>query len=123
MERDPGDIIDRASIAYLKSKRIGDADSNKEWLIFLGGLSELEEKFADKLDVSKYFDKILAINTKIWDLESAIRKGKLDNNIMEVGRRAIEIREWNGKRIEVKNKFNKLTNAGTAEQKKDHISA
>lgn len=122
MERDPGDIIDRAAIAYLKDTRIGNSDTQKEWLLFLDGLSELEEKFADKIDVSKYFKKMLDIHKKIWDLESAVRQGKLDKNIMEVGRRAIEIRDWNKKRIEIKNKFNKLTGFDIAEVKKDHAS-
>ena len=49
------------------------------------------------------------INKEIWELESIIRQG-LDNTITleEVGRTALEIRNKNKKRVELKNKISSL---------------
>lgn len=63
------------------------------------------------------------VNDGIWLLESAVRQGKLDNDSEEVGKRAIEIRNWNKKRIDIKNRINALTGEGFIEGKSDHLSA
>ena len=41
---------------------------------------------------------------------------------MEVGRRAIQIRNWNKQRIVLKNELNQLVGEGFQEVKKDHAS-
>jgi hypothetical protein len=53
--------------------------------------------------------KLLALNSRIWGLESTIRMGsdcKLP--LEEVGRRTIEIRDLNRQRVSVKNQIAKL---------------
>ncbi|MCE5211382.1 MAG: hypothetical protein LLG40_07500 [Deltaproteobacteria bacterium] len=121
MERDAGDIIDRWAIAKLKAERIAADESQKEFLWFCEGINELETKYP-VIDWNSYKQKILNIHSRIWNLESGIRQGKLDNNLMEVGRRAIQIRDWNKKRVALKNEINLKTGEGFQDIKKDHGS-
>jgi hypothetical protein len=121
MERDAGDIIDRWAIAKLKAQRIGVDESKKEYLWFCEGIKELGTKHP-AIDWNLYMQKILDIHSIIWDLESGIRQGKLDNNLTEVGYRAIQIRDWNKKRVALKNEINLKTGDGFQDIKKDHGS-
>lgn len=121
MERDAGDIIDRWAIAKLKAERIGAEESKKEFLWFCEGIKELEKKYA-AINWDSYKEKILDIHSRIWNLESGIRQGKLDNNLAEVGLRAIQIRDWNKKRVTLKNEINLKTGEGFQDIKKDHGS-
>ena len=121
MERDAGDIIDRWAIAKLKAERIGADESKKEYSCFCEGIKELENKYPH-VAWNSYMQEIVAIHAKIWDLESAVRQGKLDNDLMEVGRRAIQIRDWNKKRITLKNAINATIGESVQDIKKDHCS-
>jgi hypothetical protein len=121
MERDAGDIIDKWAIAKLKAERGGAYESRNEYSCFCNGVKELETKYP-QLSWNNYKQEILTIHTEIWDLESAVRQGKLDNDLMEVGRRAIKIRDWNKKRITLKNAINATTGEGFQDIKKYHGS-
>jgi hypothetical protein len=121
MERDAGDIIDRWAIAKLKAERIGADESKKEYLWFSEGIRELETKYP-AINWDLYRQEILNIHSRIWNLESGIRQGKLDNNLLEVGQRAIQIRDWNKKRVALKNEINLKTGEGFQDIKKDHGS-
>jgi hypothetical protein len=121
MERDAGDIIDRWAIAKLKAERIGADESKKEYLWFCEGINELKKKYP-LINWQAWKQNILAIHAEIWDLEGAVRQGKLDNDLLEVGRRAIEIRNWNKKRVTLKNEINALVGEGFQDIKQDHGS-
>ena len=121
MERDAGDIIDRWAIAKLKAERIGASESRHEYAWFCEGIKELAMKYP-QLNWDNYQQEILTIHSTIWNLESGIRQGKLDDNLMEVGRLAIQIRDWNKKRVALKNEINATTGEGFQDIKKDHGS-
>ncbi|MCX5848975.1 MAG: hypothetical protein NTW65_05955 [Deltaproteobacteria bacterium] len=121
MERDAGDIIDRWAIAKLKAERIGADESRNEYSWFCEGIKELEIKYP-QIDWNSYKQEILSIHGRIWNLESGIRQGIFDDNLMEVGRLAIQIRDWNKKRVALKNKINATTGEGFQDIKKDHGS-
>ena len=121
MQRDCGDIIDRSTIAKLKAERIKEDESIKEWECFSGEISILQKKYPH-IPMQMFFDLLLKVNSMIWDLESDLRLGKLDGALSEVGRRAIEIREHNSLRVQVKNILNKLVGEGFQDIKKDHVS-
>lgn len=112
-----GDVLDRWTIAYLKQNR--------------GGIDTVEEQEAyreyctnyDQKVISETFKSLLQHNGDIWTLESDIRKGKEGElGLEEVGRRALQIRDFNKKRIEVKNKLNQRFNEGFQEHKVNHSS-
>jgi len=56
-------------------------------------------------------------------LESEIRRGKeKELGLEEVGKRAIDIREFNKKRISIKNEIVGLTHSGFRDVKMNHAS-
>jgi hypothetical protein len=117
MQRDAGDILDRYSIAQLKAERIG---SNEEYEYFKIGFDELKARFNHNWE--QWAEQFYLINSYIWDLEADMRKGFLDNNIEEVGRRAILIRKFNALRVNFKNIVNNIVNEGIQDIKHDHLS-
>lgn len=110
-----GEIADRYSIVKLKLER-SDVDCKTEY-------EELKKELDDVDGIHEYVDQLYEINGKIWDLESDIRKGKEGIlGLEEVGRRAIKIRDHNGKRVSVKNEINTIYRTGYIEKKVNHAS-
>lgn len=121
MLRDAGDLIDHLCIAQLKAERIGTPEDKKAFREFWEGLFT-HILIHPNVDWWRFLDKLSFIHRTIWDLESAVRQGKLDNDEMEVGRRAIEIRNCNKQRVFLKNELNRIVGEGFVENKKDHAS-
>lgn len=112
-----GDIIDRWTIAYLKSVR-GNVDTYEECEAY----RQYSEGYNQKV-ITDAFKELLQHNGDIWTLESDIRKGKEGElGLEEVGRRALQIRDHNKLRIEAKNKINSHYNEGFQEVKVKHSS-
>jgi len=134
MERDLGDILDRASIASLKAERIRADESIKEWNAFQHEVKALNGKYS-RWDVDQWLKHLRMINGAIWKLESELKSGKevLPNGIWlddpanqealaKIGRCTILIREFNGIRVGFKNIINKITESGFEDVKHDHLS-
>lgn len=116
MEISIGEIADRYSIVKLKSERT-DVDCTTELSVLKNELDNIE-------GIYEFVEQLYKTNGDIWDLESDIRKGKEGElGLEEVGRRAIQIRNFNGIRIDIKNNINKKYNSGFFETKVDHASA
>jgi len=116
-----GDVVDRLGIVRLKMERF-EGNSSLEYEAYKNTLDELKIKYPN-LDWDLFFDLSYRVNGLVWDLESALRKGQLDNDLVETGKRAIMIRKINGVRVGIKNLINGLTGEGFMEVKnKDHIS-
>lgn len=110
-----GDIVDRFTICMLKSERLK-LDNSKEIKLLSNEMSQYHG-----LDES--ISNLYEINGRIWDLESDIRKGNEKNlGLEEIGRRALQIRDLNSKRIDIKNKVNSKYNEGFIEIKMNHGS-
>ena len=110
------EIADRLSIAMLKKAR-----ANAENQVEIDTLMNEVNQYVGALE---YVEKLLTINGKIWDLESDIRKGKeAELGLEEVGRRAIQIREFNKIRVGYKNEMVKRYEEGFEDIKMNHASA
>ena len=110
------EIADRLSIAMLKKAR-ANAENQVE-------IDTLTAEVNQYLGAVEYVEKLLDINGKIWDLESDIRKGKeAELGLEEVGRRAIQIREFNKIRVGYKNEMVKRYEEGFEDIKMNHASA
>lgn len=121
MLRDTGDIVDRLCIAQLKAERIASPEAKREFREFWEAIFTLLLIYPDFPwwpTISDMYD----IHKRIWEMEADIRQGKLDHDEMEVGRRAIILRDLNRKRIEIKNYINMTLGEEAREQKKDHLS-
>jgi len=109
------EIADRYSIALLKKER---ADANNDVEIHT-----LHKELIQYTDAMSFVSKLKDINGKIWDLESDIRKGKeAELGLEEVGRRAIQIREFNKVRVGYKNEMVKIYMEGFEDIKMNHAS-
>jgi hypothetical protein len=95
MEMPLADVYDRLSILALKKMHGLDVTD------------EIVYYSQDGLYVDYYFLELLHVNYEIWKLESDIRAGRLDEilDLDKIGQRALAIRDWNKKRIEIKNKI------------------
>lgn len=115
MEISLGDLADRYSILKLKTERT-DANCKEE-------LNAILQEIKDNSQLTSFIDRLYEVNGQIWDLESDIRKGKEGIlGLEEVGRRAIAIRNFNNKRVSIKNEINTLFKTGYTEIKVDHAS-
>ena len=115
------ELIDRLSIIRLKIERIGEPHLNREYEEYKRAIEENRKKGV-KID-EKWLERLYELNSRIWDLESDIRRGKEGElGLEEVGRRAIEIRELNKKRISVKNEIVDKTGKGFKDVKMNHAS-
>jgi hypothetical protein len=103
------ELVDRYCIARLKFAK---TSKNQEELVFYQHqLQELESLYQ--------------IHNEIWSLEKELKSGMEHQlTLEEIGRRAIEIRDWNHKRIHLKNIMaDKLGQSHLHEIKHDHLSA
>lgn len=112
-----GDVVDRWTIAYLKHIR-AQLDTVQEQYAYQDYCNTYNQKI-----ISDAFKALLKANGDIWKLESDIRLGKEGElGLEEVGRRAIQIREFNKERIKIKNDLNFHYNEGFQELKINHAS-
>lgn len=115
-----GDMIDRSSILTRKLY-FGEEGAFKEHTY----LTECCDKMNIKLSgaLLSAIMRLTQMNIEIWNLENEIRmggEGKM--GLVEVGRRALAIRDYNKKRIDYKNEINRLTELGFREFKIRHRS-
>lgn len=112
------ELVDRYSIACVKFKKTN--GSNKDELDFY-------KKQIENISVDQAQDEIqelMLIHEKIWSLESELKSGyEKSLSFEEIGKRAIQIRNWNNNRIKIKNKIADLLNKDLVREiKQDHIS-
>lgn len=110
------ELLDRLAIARIKHQRIG---NNQVELDFY-------QTQAEHLDLSLVQVDLLnleQIHNEIWELEKELKTGRESElPLEEIGRRAIKIRDWNNKRISIKNAMAEKLSCPVREIKKDHLS-
>ena len=110
------ELFDRYAIACVKWQR---TKSNKEELNFY---QQQIESF-DVNIIKPHIDQLIEVHNSIWDLESELKTGVEHNlPLEEIGRRAIKIRDYNNKRISIKNSIAIALGDPVLEIKKDHLS-
>ena len=110
------ELIDRLAIAEIKFLKTQLNQPEVDWY---------KQQF-DKYDFSNIivqYEELKDIHLKIWNLESDIRMG-LEHKLglEEVGIRALAIRNWNNKRVALKNQIAEKLQCNVREIKKDHAS-
>jgi hypothetical protein len=110
------ELVDRYAIAQLKWDK---TQANAEELDFYRvQLVNYEIEL-----VKNEIDELYNIHKTIWSLESELKTGREQElPLEEIGRRAILIRDWNNKRIALKNKIAETLNCPVREIKQDHLS-
>jgi len=119
MEMPIDEIIDRFTIFRLKKERIGGEEITKACKSYSDEIGDFALKY--EIFDSKWIKNLHKINSKIWDLEADIRNATL-NDLKEIGRRALLIRDANKERIRIKNEIIRITGIGFKDVKINHCS-
>lgn len=110
------ELFDRLAIAEVKWAR---TQANAEELSWY---KDQIKNYKFEL-VSDMFDDLKDIHNSIWDLEWQLKTGvEHQLSLEEIGRRAIDIRNLNNKRITIKNNIAKQLNCSVTEIKRNHLS-
>jgi len=109
--------MDRLCIARLKWQKISENKEELDWYENEWAI------YSDNKQLKMLCEELLEVHSKIWDLEADIRNS-VDNKmpLEEIGRRAIQIRDWNNKRIAIKNKASETVGSTIREIKRNHLS-
>lgn len=92
------ELVDRYAIAQVKHNRTGGA--NQAELDFY----EQQMLNIDKTTIWQELQALKILHDKIWSLEDDFKKCRIDGtDLDEVGRRALEIRDYNSFRVQLKN--------------------
>lgn len=110
------ELFDRLAIAQIKFQRTG---ANAEELEFYTAQARAWNHHL----VKDLFLQLVNIHQQIWELEKELKSGfEKDIPLEEIGRRAIAIRDWNNRRVSVKNLMAQRLGDPISEIKKDHLS-
>jgi len=110
------ELVDRYAIALLKWNK---TQANTEELSFY---QTQMDKYPVEL-VKSEIDALYDIHDTIWGLEGELKTGREQElPLEEIGRRAIAIRDWNNKRIKLKNTMAEKLGCAVREIKQDHLS-
>jgi len=110
------ELVDRFIIAGLKFDR---TQANKVELDWYTN----QMKQYDVTSIGAELKELYDIHNQIWELEWQLKSGKENElGLEEIGRRAIEIRNWNNKRITLKNNIAEKLDCSVREIKQDHLS-
>ena len=110
------ELVDRLAIAEIKFKRTKANEEELLWYINQAVRIDLT------LIVDEY-ENLKTIHNKIWELEALLKTGRESElSLEEIGRRAIAIRDYNNKRVALKNSMAEKLNCPVREIKKDHLS-
>ena len=111
------ELIDRLAIAEVKFMRTNGANKEElEWYQQQSNNLSLE-------NVRLQYNDLKNIHNEIWELESLLKSGhEQEVSLEEIGRRAILIRNFNNKRIAIKNYIAQYLGCQVREIKKNHLS-
>jgi hypothetical protein len=111
------ELIDRLCIARVKWER---TKSNKEELDWY---ETVWHNLPSSPELEDNIKHLTEIHNEIWNLEWQLKSGVEEQlSLEEIGRRAIKIRDYNNKRIALKNSTAALFNSPVREIKQDHLS-
>jgi len=105
MEMQPGELIDKYTIARLYRER--DNGDIKEEGRLNAGVSEVKRKHPDLL-WDELIDVMYTINGTIWDYEAPIHSGKMDGDPVIAGILSLRVRKFNVIRVKMSKLINKL---------------
>jgi len=110
------ELFDRYAIACVKWQR---TKTNEDELVYY-------KQQVDQFDldlVHEPLESLTSIHNIIWDLEWQLKTGVEDKlPLAEIGERAIAIRNFNNKRVALKNEIAELLKDTIKEIKQDHLS-
>ena len=112
------EILDRYTITKLKSERTNE-DVSDELRAYKREIDNSD--YAEKSNqIVSFIHRLYEINGELWDTEGDIRKG-VDMPLEEIGRLALQVRDLNCKRNEIKAEIVDTFSEGFKEIKINYI--
>lgn len=110
------ELVDRLAIAEVKWAR---TQANAEELAWYK--QQMQSQNIES--IQSHIAALAEIHNAIWELEKELKSGQEQLlPLEEIGRRAIEIRNLNNRRIQLKNAMAEILNCPVREIKQDHVS-
>lgn len=110
------ELIDRLIIAEIKFEKIGSNVEELDWY-------RHQTNHLDLSLINEERAELTHIHKTIWHLESLLKSGLEEQlSLEEIGRRAIEIRNWNNRRVKLKNVIAEKLGCKVREFKYNHLS-
>jgi hypothetical protein len=110
------ELVDRLAIAEIKWQRTKANRDELDWY-----QNQLQN--FDIALIAEDLQKLKEIHNLIWDLEKELKSGQEHKlSLEEIGRRAIKIRNFNNRRVLLKNLMATTLNCSVREIKKEHVS-
>lgn len=110
------ELIDRYIISKIKIEK--NLPNNNEFNWYQDQLNKF-----DLTTVQPELIELEKVHLDIWNLEADLKSGQEQNiPLEEIGRRAIQIRNLNNKRVSLKNSIAEKLNCKVREFKSDHLS-
>lgn len=117
------ELIDRYTIVKLKVAHDLEVTERELVAVMAAMMEQASAAGMRRKEIQAYIRDLTHANASIWKLESDIRQGRERKlGLAEVGRRALKIRDWNRRRIAIKNEIIVLTRQGFEDVKIDHAS-
>ena len=112
------ELVDRYCIAKVKFEKTNGSNAD-ELLFYYQQMNEL-----NIISIETELEDLTNVHKTIWGLETELKSGREQElDLAEIGRRAIAIRNWNNKRIVLKNLMSKkLAVDNILAVKQDHLS-
>jgi uncharacterized protein YdcH (DUF465 family) len=110
------ELVDRLAIAEVKWQRTQANREELDW--YRQQVAEFNQSL-----ISQDMHSLQHIHNSIWELEKELKSGQEQSlSLEEIGRRAIQIRNLNNQRIQLKNKMAQSLSCPVREIKHDHLS-
>ena len=110
------ELVDRYCIAKLKFAKT--SKNQEEFAFYQNQLINYDLNL-----VQQELEALYQIHNEIWSLEKELKSGMEHQlTLEEIGRKAIKIRDWNNKRIHLKNIIADKLGCRVKEIKQDHLS-
>jgi|APGre2960657373_1045057.scaffolds.fasta_scaffold00677_9 hypothetical protein len=110
------ELFDRLAIAQVKWEHTKSNHEELEWYTVQASNFNFDS-------INDSFEELKKIHHSIWDLEWQLKTGVEDQlSLEEIGRRAVVIRDYNNKRIAIKNLIAEKLGCVIKEIKRDHLS-
>jgi len=113
-----GEMIDKLSILQVKKTKISNVEKlefvNKEFEL----LHNLSSVYLNKVEIESLYQKLVKINSSLWDIEDKLRISEKDNKFeSEFISLARQVYFTNDERFRLKNEINLMTSSEIREVK------
>jgi hypothetical protein len=113
-----GEALDKLSILHIKKEKIKDVEKLKNVNKEHGEILNYCENLLKEDSINSLFDKLIDVNSKLWQIEDEIRKKEMNKQFdEEFINLARSVYITNDHRADIKKQINLLTSSEIVEEK------